>query len=286
MKTLLGCLGLLLLAGCMGKQARSAGAVGCGPDEIEISDERSHGLLVQSGETWVATCRGRTFVCTQINEAARNDGDGLVGLLASNSASNQVMCREEAETPQEEDNREARRLARLQQAIAPKAPSAPPQGAGGFDFGMSAADAQQRCEAAGHQWSTSGEELGHCSGTAMALGFAARATLRFCAGGVCGVTLELRPNGTWSQNVVSLKAKLEGKYGAAEAATRGIPSDCRSEDAFKRCLDSQKLELKYSWQWAGGEAVKMTVGKAATTDTSTIRLFYTGPTSRVDASAL
>ena len=100
------------------------------------------------------------------------------------------------------------------------------------------------------------------------------------------MTLELRPNGTWSQNVVSLKAKLEGKYGAAEAATRGIPSDCRSEDAFKRCLDSQKLELKYSWRWAGGEAVKMTVGKAATTDTSTIRLFYTGPTSRVDASAL
>jgi len=59
--------------------------------------------LIQSGYTWVAACRGRTFVCSQINEAG--DDDGLFeGLFASE----QVSCREALESPDGERARAMR----------------------------------------------------------------------------------------------------------------------------------------------------------------------------------
>jgi hypothetical protein len=272
----------------MGKEARSAGAIGCGPDEIEISDERRHGILVQSGQTWVASCRGRTFVCTQINESTRHrNRDGAFDVLVSGQGSNQVTCREEAETPQEEENREARRIARVQQALGPQQPPrAAPAGAGGFEFGKTREDTQRRCEEAGYAWSQLEPQLGRCSGTAAPLGFEATTAVRFCAGRACGVTLEHRPNASWSRNVVALKANLTSKYGPTEAATRGIPSACRTEGAFRSCLESQQLELSYSWRWATGERVTMAVGKSAPDATSSIRLVYTASSLRIDASAL
>ncbi len=114
-------LSLSLLSSCMpSKEAMSAGAVGCTPDEIEVSDEAHHGVFVQTADTWSATCRGRTFVCTKDNQSSEK-GEGLSGLLATSVASEQVTCTEEAETPQEQENREARHLARLRQAATPQA---------------------------------------------------------------------------------------------------------------------------------------------------------------------
>lgn len=280
--------GLSLLSGCMAsKEARSAGSIGCAPDEIDIGDEQHHGSLVQTADTWTATCRGRTFVCTQLNHSHHQHEPGLANLFAANESSDQVSCQEEAESPQEEENREARRLARIQQAFAPKAaPGTAPAGAGGFDFGINAAEAQRRCEAAGNTWSTPEPEMGSCSGTAVALGIPASVSLRFCGERACSIALEHRPRAGWSQEVVALKAKLESKYGAAAAETRGIPTKCRSEADFTRCLDSRELKLEYSWRWPSGETVNMTVGKAQPSASSSIRLVYTGSSSRVDASAL
>jgi hypothetical protein len=280
--------GLSLLSGCMaGKEARSAGSVGCAPDEIEISDEQHHGVLVQSADTWLASCRGRTFVCTQVNQSSEDREGGWTNVFASNISSDQVSCQEEAESPQEEENREARRLARLKQALVPQpAPSAAPTGAAGFEFGSSLDEAQRRCEAAGNTWSTPQPDIGSCSGTAVQLGIPATVSLRFCAERACSIAIEHRPRAGWSREVVTLKAKLEGKYGAADAETRGIPSKCRSEADFTHCLDSRELKLEYSWRWGTGETVSMTVGKASPNASSAIRLVYTGSSSRVDASAL
>jgi hypothetical protein len=46
----------------------SSGRIGCSPDEIEISEPKRRGdagggLLA---ETWLATCRGRTYRCTSV----------------------------------------------------------------------------------------------------------------------------------------------------------------------------------------------------------------------------
>jgi hypothetical protein len=269
------------------KEARSAGSVGCAPDEIDIGDEQHHGALIETADTWTATCRGRTFVCTQLNHSHPDHDASWADLFVSTESSDSVSCQEEAESPQEEENREARRLARIQRALAPKGvPGMAPAGAGGFDFGIDSAEAQRRCEAAGNTWSTPQPELGSCSGTAVALGILASVSLRFCAERACAIAIEHRPRAAWSKEVVALKSQLESKYGAAEAETRGIPTPCRSEADFTRCLDSRELKLKYSWRWPSGETVDMTVGKAEPSASSSIRLLYTRSLSRVDASAL
>ena len=82
-------------------EARSAGEVGCSPDEISISDDSYHFGLVQTGESWVASCRGHTFVCSQLNESGHNHG-----LFDNLFASDHVNCTEEAESSEERRNRE------------------------------------------------------------------------------------------------------------------------------------------------------------------------------------
>ena len=64
---------MLTAGGCASQGAfknLSAGSIGCVPDEIEISELSSSWSL--SGRTWVATCKGRRFVCT----AATVSGQG------------------------------------------------------------------------------------------------------------------------------------------------------------------------------------------------------------------
>jgi hypothetical protein len=56
---------LAVLAGSIGCgrawQDMSSGSVGCAPDDIGISDAQPAG----GGETWQATCNGKTFYCTE-----------------------------------------------------------------------------------------------------------------------------------------------------------------------------------------------------------------------------
>lgn len=280
-------LSLLLSSGCMpSKEAMSAGAVGCGPDEIEVSDEVHHGVLVQTADTWTATCRGRTFVCTKVSQSSEK-GEGLSGLFASNVAAEQVTCTEEAETPQEQENREARHLARLRQAATPQAaPSKAPEGAAGFEFGMSAGTARERCEITGNQWAAPNGAPPTCSGAAAPLGVPATVALRFCNDRTCSITIEHRPSAGWSSNVVSIKGKLESKYGAPQSLSRGIPERCRADAAFARCLETRELELRFTWRWPSGETVDMSVGKPTPAAPAAIRLVYTRSGSPVDVSAL
>jgi len=187
-------LGLAMAAtGCFpSRAARSSGSVGCPPDQIEISNEQYQVGLIQSGETWEATCHGRTFYCTQLDHVGRNN-DALGTLLAAD----QVSCAEEPESPQEESNREARQMARAMASV-PKPQLAAPKGAAGFDFGLSAEEAQQRCEAAGHAWDSTIPELSRCSGPAAPNGLSASVGLVFCDARACGIQLEARPKRDFS----------------------------------------------------------------------------------------
>ena len=49
----------------------SAGRIGCLPSEIEISQKDKS----KTGETWVATCKGRQYVCSSqfTEEGVKND---------------------------------------------------------------------------------------------------------------------------------------------------------------------------------------------------------------------
>src|SRR4051794_38400030 len=77
----------LSLSACVPSlESRSAGQVGCTPDEISVSNQQTQFGLVQSGETWVAECHGRTFVCSQMNPTNQHD-DAVAALLASEQVS-------------------------------------------------------------------------------------------------------------------------------------------------------------------------------------------------------
>ena len=53
---------VLLLAACAThpRQQESSGLIGCPPSEVVLSDLKSG----WSSVTWTATCRGKTFYCT------------------------------------------------------------------------------------------------------------------------------------------------------------------------------------------------------------------------------
>jgi hypothetical protein len=63
---------LLVVAGSLSfgcapsREALTAGEVGCPPSELSVHDEESSSGWAQSADTWIAECRGRRFVCTEV----------------------------------------------------------------------------------------------------------------------------------------------------------------------------------------------------------------------------
>jgi hypothetical protein len=275
----IGLVTTVFLGGCVpSMEAKSAGEIGCTPEDIVISNEKDHFGLIQSGKTWMAECQGRTYVCSQINESG-NDKDIFDALFASE----QVSCHEAPESPQAERNRRAEEAVLAERANRP--PSTAPSGAAGFLFGETPEMAAQRCEAAGQTWrSDAGNSA--CSGPAASLGIAARVALQFCDGRTCSIMIEHVPSTNWSQSSVSLKANLQAKYGLAQESNGNVPEACRSERAFMRCLESRQVRLSYTWRWAGGESLDMSVGKADDRESAAIRLVYRRPANAANASAL
>ncbi len=274
-----GFLTLVFTCGCTPSMAaKSAGEIGCTPEDIGISQEETHFGLIQSGKTWVAECRGRTYVCSQVNRAGRDES-----LLDELFASEQVSCHEAPESVQAERDRRVEEELAAERARRP--PSVAPTGAAGFVFGETPEAAAQRCESAGQSWASDGH-AGRCSGPAAPLGIAASVELEFCEERACSIRIEHVPRTHWSQSSVSLKANLQTKYGPAHESSGGVPEGCRNERAFVQCLQSRRLRLSYGWRWAGGESLDMSVGKSDDRESAAIRLIYRRPASAANASAL
>lgn len=261
---------LLIFATCScmpSREAKTAGQIGCTPDEITISREQSQFGVIQSSETWTAECQGRIFVCSQINQSGRDKG-----FLDTLFASEQVSCHEAAESPDAERSRHAEEAALT--ARANRLPSAPPEGAAGFEFGENPEDVARKCQVAGQTSRQDGVNRASCSGPATPLGMDASVAVSFCSGRACSITVDHVPRANWRRSAVALKANLEAKYGMSQASSGSVPEDCRSEQAFARCLESQQVLLQYKWTWTSGETIEMIVGKPAEADNSAIRLVY------------
>jgi hypothetical protein len=265
----------LLAVACFPSRAtRSASEVGCSADEIAISEAPVHEGLLQPGETWAAECHGRTYYCTQIH--AERGADPLAAFM-----SDQVICQAEAESPQEEPNREARVDAKLRAAAGKSAPL----GAAGFDFGLSSEESQLRCEAAGLEWTTVAES-GHCSGPAAELGMAARVNLGFCENRACTITIEPAKVDRLATRAVRLKTQLEAKYGPAQDTSGRIPETCRTNASFEQCLQTGVLHLSYGWHWSSGESLELSVGKSAPDLEPALELVYSRPRAAANLSHL
>jgi len=258
------------------RESVSAGQVGCDPNEIEISDEDSSSGWNQSSRSWVATCHGRNFICSELDSAGK---DVLVGV---------VSCHEQqAEEPLVRPRAAALGAERSNSASnAPAAKStAPPSGGAGFTFGGDMGAEQQACEAAGNTWQRANDSHGSCSGAAADLGFAADVKVTFCHERACIITVRHEPDSNFINLMAELKGKLTAKYGAPSESDALVPEGCRSEKEFESCLAEHSLHLKFAWAWPTGERITLEVGKPDGDSEAAIHIDYTKPVRKVAANA-
>lgn len=278
-------LGGLLAVGCFPSRATlSANEIGCSSDEVAVSEApvREGGVL-ETTEHWEATCKGRIYYCAQ--------GHPRRGFLTSDAKeealdlvlTDQVICQEVAESPQESANRDAYQAAKVRTAV--REHQGAPVGAAGFEFGLSSEESQKRCEAAGQAW-TSVAAGGHCSGAAAQLGMTADVDIAFCEGRTCSITIEHRPADRWATRAVRLKAQLESKYGPAQNTSGTIPESCRSDEGFSQCVKTGSLQLSYAWQWSSGATLELAIGKPSAGEEAAIQLRYAQPKPAANLSNL
>jgi hypothetical protein len=232
-------------------QSRTAGAIGCPPSEIEISDEDTSLGWGSSSDTWVATCRGQRFVCSENTVSSSGK--------YSASVDSDIACHPELS----EAGSAPSPAAGSRDAAKPEAAGTqhePPTTAGGFGFGQDVETIQKNCESAGKIW-TADSKAGTCSGTVADVGFEALVRVDFCRKRNCRVTLEYQPKSEWVATFADLKEKLANKYGPPKSSTTAIPDGCRKEREFVDCLEKEELRLKFNWSWTTRETVDLTIGK-------------------------
>jgi hypothetical protein len=265
------------LLGCTpSRQALTAGEVGCRPGELSISHQESSGGWGQTAETWVAECRGRRFVCSEVTTSSAD-----FSWLFSDSVDSRdsdVSCHEE-------------QTSGFALALQPRAPvlparSEPPSGGAGFELGSTRADTRARCQSSGHSFRDEGVQT-FCSGAAAPLGFEASTQLTFCNDALCGITVSHVPERAWSEAFKDLDARLTGKYGPATVRQVRVPSMCRTTETFDQCALDGVLDFEVRWQWPAGERLRLLLDKPSRSGLASLRLMYVlPPGGRRDSSAL
>jgi hypothetical protein len=269
-------LGSWLLGCAPSRQAMTAGEVGCPPSELSIRDEASSTGWAQSAETWIAECRGRRFVCTEVMTSSFDYG-WLFG-DSVDSRDSDVSCHEEISSPP----------LRVEASEAPLAPrSEPANGGAGFELGGARDATRERCESNGHTFRDEGSQT-FCSGTAAPLGFEASTQLTFCKDRLCGITIAQVPERAWAAAFKELDGRLTEKYGPASMRKVRVPSMCRTAAQFDRCALDGALDFEVRWQWPRGERLRLLLDKPAASGVAALRLMYVMPPDirRVDSSAL
>ncbi|HTV20586.1 MAG TPA: hypothetical protein VMG12_18005 [Polyangiaceae bacterium] len=270
-------LGTWLVACAPSRQALTAGEVGCPPSELSISGEASSTGWSQSADTWVAECRGRRFICSEVTTSSL-DYDWLFS-NSVDSRDSDVSCHEElsASAPLKIEPREP--------PLTPR--SAPPSGGAGFELGSSRQATRERCVSSGHEFRDEGAQT-FCSGAAAALGFDASMRLTFCKDTLCGITISQMPKSAWATAFKDLDMRLTEKYGPATVRQVRVPSMCRSNEQFDRCATDGALDFEVRWQWPEGDRLRLLLDKPATAGEASLRLMYVMPPDvrRGDTSAL
>jgi hypothetical protein len=258
----------------------TAGEVGCPPSELRVEGVSSSTGFNQSAETWVAECRGRRFICTEVVTSSF-DIDWLF-TDSVDSRDSDVSCHEELRNEPTELTLKARET-----PLSPQ--STPPGGAAGFVFGSARAEARARCESSHLSWREGEGASSFCSGTAVSVGFEATTQLTFCNGALCGITLEHVPSAMWATAFSELDVSLTDKYGPATARQVRVPTMCRTNEQFDRCALDGALDFEVRWQWPRGERLRLLLGKSRAPDgIAALRLMYVKPPSagHIDSSAL
>lgn len=227
--------------GCIGcapsLAMKSAGHVGCLPSEVHVRDASREVGLSQTVTTWVARCKGKSHVCTEVKTSGEE------------SESSQVHCRERASQVS------ANPANRAGQPEKASAEGPPPRGAAGFELGDSRINARSICESAGHTWEEGTSTGASCSGAPQSLGFNAKVLLEFCSERTCALAIIHRPETGWMKSWVSLYRALSSKYGESLVQEVTIPDYCLSEASFAECVARGEATGSHRWKWQSGERV-------------------------------
>ncbi|HEX6273490.1 MAG TPA: hypothetical protein VFZ53_10625 [Polyangiaceae bacterium] len=212
-------------------EGQSAGLTGCRESELEISDVDSS----IGSETWIATCNGRRYVCSQ----------PTMGPTAYNASCTAQNSGEERPTPSK------RAPAPEESTAAAKKRSAPPNGAGGFQFGQSRDDVQSACVGGNFEFTTAGDNGARCSGLLANLPFKAAAQFSFCGETVCKIAIVVDTSELGATLLASYKRiddALTKKYGKPAKRSTKLPARC-SEDMVRECLKEGNVSLQRTWEW-------------------------------------
>jgi hypothetical protein len=240
-----------------------------------VHDEESSSGWAQSADTWIAECRGRRFVCSEVMTSGID-----FGWLFSDSVDSRdsdVSCHEELSTRPAEPTPAA--------ALPPS--SAPPSSGAGFELGSARSEVRVRCESSGHAFRDEGAQT-FCSGAAASLGFEASTQLTFCKDTLCGITIAQVPEAGWATAFKDLDARLTDKYGPATLRRVRVPNVCRTPAQFDRCALDGALDFEVRWQWPQGERLRLLLDKPAAPAVAAVRLVYVKPPGAhpLDTSAL
>jgi hypothetical protein len=264
---------------CRGSKASiTAAEIDCPASEISIGERSTDRGTDSKSASWTAECRGNHYFCTR---TVHKDGRDQFSCVEQTDASPFYADTHKPGKKKPADS--SRAGDSTKKAIAPFVSVA------GFQFASDVEATRAVCEGAGHTWNQTKEKLATCSGTGDDVGFPAYASLTFCEGKLCGVTLRHRPESSWLSSMVEIKRTLVGKYGAPGDSGAMIPSECHTESEFIGCLESGRMAPRYAWRWSSGERLRMIVGKPESGKGEiAIRLYYTKPTGspHVDATGL
>jgi hypothetical protein len=132
-----------------------------------------------------------------------------------------------------------------------------PSAAGGFAFGASEDDTRRACLQAGHVYTADAAGLATCDGTAADVGGPARASFTYCAGKLCGVSLDvgIAPAEDPSRALVRWKTALADKYGNPSDSHENIPTQCRHD--VTPCLRDKSGSISFDWQWGSQERITL-----------------------------
>ncbi|MEZ4440845.1 MAG: hypothetical protein R3B72_17230 [Polyangiaceae bacterium] len=145
---------------------------------------------------------------------------------------------------------------------APRADTTPPDGAAGFTFAMTAAEAEEACTGAGKEWQADGDSP-QCSGTVASVGFDSPVALKLCGDSVCRIVVQQTLDNDFEAVVgryKEVKDLLSAKYGEPSAHKGDVPGRC---DDVARCIEEGNLELRTDWT-VGGYRVRIKLGQGPT----------------------
>jgi hypothetical protein len=228
-------------------RARAVVDLGCEDSPIEVEEV--------SGATYMATGCGRSaqYTCADRNTCVYDDPRPMQALAQS---------RESAKPPQEPAGAKATQTALRD----------PPDGAGGFKFGMSEDDTRSACESSSHVYASTAPQRASCDGVASAVGAPATAGLTFCDGKLCSITLEIAtPQETLLQAILRWKGALVERYGGPTSSGGDVPLECQND--VNACLVDRRAKVVVVWSWPSRRSITL-VPNVQQPDQAHVRIVY------------